>query len=42
MPHNQQLIRYSVVVDPVKVVKIQLITTDDAGNKDSGLLLLTL
>ena len=28
MPHNQQLMLYSVVVDPVKVVKIQLITTD--------------
>lgn len=27
MPHNQQLMLYSVVVDPVKVVKIQLITT---------------
>ena len=42
MPHNQQLIRYSVVVDPVKVVKIQLITTYLGGIGLDIKLLLTL
>ena len=42
MPHNQQLIRYSVVVDPVKVVKIQLITTFIQVVKTHLRLLLTL
>ncbi len=33
---------YVVVVDPVKVVKIQLITTDTSNNYKSAELLLTL